>query len=206
MQTMKPGRLTGTRILIVTACTCLLLLTGCGDKSKQTAVKPPPPDVQVAEVKEVKVPIIMAFSGTMKSVKSVDIIPRVSGYIEERYFEEGTVAIKGDPLYLIDPLPYRAKLNAGQAQLEQHEASAAFWKSEEKRYTKLAKAGAGSVEDKEKAAAKRQEILAKIDEDKANVDTPSWIWDTPLSPPLSMVSSRTPASTLGNWCMSNRTY
>jgi len=158
-------------MLIATACTCLLLLTGCGDKSRQTAVKPPPPDVQVAEVSEEKIPIIMTFSGTVKSVKSVDIIPRVSGYIEERYFEEGTVVSKGDPLYLIDPLPYRAELDAEQAQQEQHEASAAFWKSEERRYTKLAKAGAGSVEDKEKAVAKRQEILAKIDQDKANVDT-----------------------------------
>jgi len=160
-----------TRTLIATACTCLLLLTGCGDKSKQTAVKPPPPDVQVAEVREEKVPIIMTFSGTVKAIKTVDIIPRVSGYIEERYFEEGSVVSKGDPLYLIDPLPYQAELDAKQAQLKQHEASAAFWKSEQRRYTKLAKAGAGSVEDKEKALARHQEMLAKIDQDKADIDT-----------------------------------
>ena len=86
MQTMKRRRLTVTRTLIATAGTCLLLLTGCADKSKQTAVKPPPPDVRVADVTQQKVPIIMTFSGTVKSVKSVDIIPRVSGYIEERYF------------------------------------------------------------------------------------------------------------------------
>ena len=111
MQTMTPGRLTATRTLIATACTCLLLLTGCGDKSKQTAVKPPPPDVQVAEVTQQKVPIVMTFSGTVKSIKSVDIIPRVSGYIEERYFEEGTFVNEGDPLYLIDPrhLPGHAR-------------------------------------------------------------------------------------------------
>ena len=53
---------------------------------------------------------------------------------------------------------------------KEHEASAIFWKSEEKRYTKLAKAGAGSVEDKEKAIAKRAEVLANIDEDKANIE------------------------------------
>jgi len=156
-------------MLIATACTCLLL-TGCGDKSKQTAVKPPPPDVQVAEVTHEKVPIIMTFSGTVKAVKSVDIIPRVSGYIEERHFEEGTDAKQGDPLYLIDPRTYQAQLDANQAQLKQHEASAAFWKSEEKRYTKLAKAGAGSVEDKEKAIARHLEVLADIDEDKANIE------------------------------------
>ena len=69
---------------------CLLLLAGCGDKPKQTTRQLPPPDVQVAEVTRQKVPIVMTFSGTVKSIKTVDIIPRVSGYIEERYFEEGT--------------------------------------------------------------------------------------------------------------------
>jgi membrane fusion protein (multidrug efflux system) len=170
MQTIKPGSLTATRTLIATAGTCFLLLAGCGDKSKQTAVKPPPPDVRVADVTQEKVPIIMTFSGTVKSVKSVDIIPRVNGYIDQRYFEEGTFVKEGDQLYLIDPRPYQARLDAEQAQLKEHEASAAFWKSEEQRYTKLAKAGAGSVEDKEKAIARRQEVLAEIDEDKADIE------------------------------------
>jgi len=155
---------------MVGAGACLLLLASCGDKPKQK-LELPPPDVRVAEVIQQKVPIVMTFSGTVKSVKTVDIIPRVSGYIEARYFEEGTVVEEGAPLYLIDPRPYQATLDAEQAQLKEHEASAVFWKSEERRYTKLAKAGAGSVEDKEKAIAKRAEVLANIEEDKANIES-----------------------------------
>jgi len=169
MQTRTPGRLTARRTLIAGAGACLLLLAGCGDKPKQK-LELPPPDVRVAEVTQQKVPIVMTFSGTVKSIKTVDIIPRVSGYIEERYFEEGTVVKEGDPLYLIDPRPYQATLDAELAQLKEHEASAKFWKSEERRYTKLAKAGAGSVEDKEKAIARRAEVLANIEEDKANIE------------------------------------
>ena len=169
MQTITPGRSTATRSLIAGAGACLLLLAGCSDKAGQP-IKLPPPDVRVAEVVQQKVPIVMTFSGTVKSIKTVKIIPRVSGYIEERYFEEGTVLNEGDPLYLIDPRPYQATLDAEKAQLEEHEASAKFWKSEERRYTKLAKAGAGSVEDKDKAIAKRSEVLAQILEDKANID------------------------------------
>ena len=170
MQTITPGGLTGTQTLMACACACLLLLmTGCGDKPGQK-LELPPPDVRVAEVTRQKVPIIMTFSGTVKPVKSVDIIPRVSGYIDKRYFEEGTVVNQGDPLYLIDPRPYQARLDSEQAQLKEHEASAAFWKSEQQRYTKLAKVGAGSEEDKEKAIARRGEVLAMIDEDKANIE------------------------------------
>ncbi len=171
MQIMNRVGLTSKRTPIATACALLLLLAGCAEKPTETAVKPPPPDVRVAAVTQEKVPIVMTFSGTVKSIKSVDIIPRVSGYIEERHFEEGTFVKEGDPLYLIDPRTYQATLDAQQAQLKEHEASAAFWKSEEKRYTYLAKKGAGSVEDKEKAIAKRQMVLADIDKDKANIET-----------------------------------
>ncbi len=171
MPTMKPGRMTATRMLTAAAGVCLLLLTGCSDKPGETVAPPPPPDVLVAEVTQQTVPIIMSFSGTVKSIKSVDIIPRVSGFIEARYFEEGTYVNEGDPLYLIDPRPFQAALDAEKAQLKEHEASAVFWKSEEQRYTKLAKVGAGSVEDKEKAIARRAEMLAKIEEDKANIET-----------------------------------
>jgi RND family efflux transporter MFP subunit len=169
MQTITPARLTATRSLIASVAAGLLLLAGCGDKSKQE-IKLPPPDVRVAEVTQQKVPIVMDFDGTVKSVKTVKIIPRVSGYIDKRYFEEGTVVKEGDPLYLIDPRTYQATLDAQKAQLEEHEASAKFWESEERRYTRLAKAGAGSVEDKEKAIAKLAEVRANIAEDKANIE------------------------------------
>ncbi|MEN8762581.1 MAG: biotin/lipoyl-binding protein, partial [Thiogranum sp.] len=111
MQTRMPGRFTARRTLIAGAGACLLLLAGCGDKPKQK-LELSSPDVRVAEVTQQKVPIVMTFSGTVKSIKTVDIIPRVSGYIEERYFEEGTVIKEGDPLYLIDPRPYQATLDA----------------------------------------------------------------------------------------------
>lgn len=171
MQMIKPGRIRGTRKLMAAAGTSLLLLAGCSEKSTETVAPPPPPDVLVAEVSQQTVPITISFSGTVKSIKSVDIIPRVSGYIDERHFEEGTYVNEGDPLYLIDPRPYQAELDARQAELKEHEASAVFWKSEEKRYSKLAKAGAGSVEDKEKAIARYAEVLAMIEEDKANIET-----------------------------------
>ena len=148
----------------------LFLLTGCDGKAKKQPVKPAPPDVQVTEVSERKVPIVMEFSGTIKAIKTVDIIPRVSGYINERNFEEGTFVKQGDPLYLIDPRPYKSQLDASQAQLKLDQASLTFWKKEVKRYTSLSKQGAASKEKAEGTVAKRNELLATVAKDKADIE------------------------------------
>jgi len=144
-------------------------LTGC-EKPTQKQTKRPPPGVVVSEVKQAAVPIVMEVAGTVQPVKTVQIVPRVSGYIFERNFNEGSNVTEGDPLYLIDPRPYQAKLDSLKAQLEQHQASLKFWSSEAARYTRLAKKGAGSVEDKEKALSRKAGVEASIDEDKANIE------------------------------------
>ena len=100
MQTTRQEWKTSKGKVLLIGSVLILLLTGCGDKSKEKT-PPPPPAVTVAEVAQHKIPIVMEFSGTITSVKTVDIIPRVSGYIEKRYFEEGTFVKEGDPLYLI---------------------------------------------------------------------------------------------------------
>jgi len=148
----------------------ILLMPGCDGKAKKQAVKPPPPDVTVAEVVQEKVPIVMEFSGTIKAIKTVDIVPRVSGYIEKRYFEEGTIVQTGDPLYLIDPRPYKARLDASMAQLKLDQAALAFWEKEVNRYQTLVKQGAASKEKTEGTIAKRAELLATVEKDKADIE------------------------------------
>ena len=148
----------------------LLFMLACDGKAKKQAVKPAPPDVQVAEVIQAKVPIVMEFSGTIQAIKTVDIVPRVSGYIDKRHFEEGTFVKKDDPLYLIDPRPYKAKLDALEAQLKLDQAGLAFWQKETKRYTKLVKQGAASKEKTEGTIAKRDELLATVTKDKADIE------------------------------------
>ncbi len=156
---------------VVHAFVCVLLLAGCkrGSESEATA-PPPPPDVVVAEVTQATIPIIAVFSGTLQAVKTVDIVPRVSGYINKRYFKEGTHVKKGTLLYLIDPRPYQATLEADKAQLKHDEASHVFWQGEVKRYTPLAKMGAASKQQLENAIANEQEKRATVDKDKANIE------------------------------------
>ncbi len=156
--------------ITLSSCTILLLLSACGEKQQKSAA-PPPPEVKIAEVVEKTIPITMDFSATVKALKKVDVIPQVSGYIEQRYFTEGDYVQAGDPLYLIDPKPFQAQLDAAEATLKRDQASLSRWKSEAARYTRLAKQGAASVEDQEKAVANLAEVKATIEKDQADIET-----------------------------------
>ena len=170
MQTKSQNRPKFRLDILAAFVLTVLLMVGCDGKAKKQPVKPAPPDVQVTEVAQGKVPIVMEFSGTIKAIKIVDIIPRVSGYIDERQFEEGSFVKKDDPLYLIDPRPYKSQLDAYNAQLKLDLASLTFWRKETKRYQTLVKQGAASREKTEATIAKRDEALATVAKDKANVE------------------------------------
>jgi membrane fusion protein (multidrug efflux system) len=147
----------------------LLVLIACGKDSKKAAAPPPVP-VTVADVKQGKVPIVMEFSGTIQAIRTVDIIPRVSGYIDKRYFEEGTFVEKDAPLYLIDPRPYQARVDAVRAQAELDLANQAFWRAEAARYQKASKAGAVSKEKLDEALTQRSKAVATVAKGKADLD------------------------------------
>lgn len=149
----------------------LMLLAAC-DKLKK-APKPvpvPPPEVVVTEVVQKTVPVIMPFSATVKPVKRVDIIPRVSGYIVERSFDEGAYVDENSTLYVIDRRPFEARVKAATAKVESDQASLAFWKNEVERYAKAAKSGAVSIEKLNEAQSKADEAAAAVAGDNAQLD------------------------------------
>ena len=68
-------------------------------------------------------PFIYPFSGTVQAVKYVDVIPRVTGYITERKFVEGSIVEKDQWLYEIDPRPFQAALDVVEADLTRSECA-----------------------------------------------------------------------------------
>jgi RND family efflux transporter MFP subunit len=152
----------------VGGCTLLLWLPGCDDPPASSTATPPP-RVTVAEVTQGPVPILMQFSGTVQSVKTVEIIPRVSGYIEKRSFIEGAEVKTGDPLYEIDPRPFQATLDQLNAQLAVNKANLAYWSDEAKRYGDAVKSGAVSTQQYEEAVTQQQEAQANVEQTQAEI-------------------------------------
>jgi multidrug efflux system membrane fusion protein len=146
----------------------LLWLPGCDDPPPASTAAPPP-KVTIAEVARGPVPIVMQFSGTVQAVKTVEIIPRVSGYIEKRSFIEGAEVKTGDPLYEIDPRPFQATLDQLNAQLAVNKANLAYWTDEAKRYGDAVKSGAVSTQQYDEAVTQQQEAQANLDQTQAAI-------------------------------------
>jgi len=101
-----------------------LLLVAAGEmgcrKASLTAQGPLP--VNVVNVIEKEVNEWDEFTGRLEAVESVEIRPRVSGYITEIHFAAGAIVKKGDLLYVIDPRPYQADFDRAAAEQERLEA------------------------------------------------------------------------------------
>jgi len=97
----------------------LLLLAACGNKGAST---PPPPVVEVAAVVQQDTPIYGEWVATLDGFVNAQIQPRVSGYIIRQAYREGSIVLKGDVLFEIDPRPFKAALDQAKAQLAQARA------------------------------------------------------------------------------------
>ncbi len=105
--------------LAVGILSILLAASGCKKKSAPTQA-PLPVNVVTAVEKEVNE--WDEFTGRLDPVESVEIRPRVSGYITEIHFEAGAIVKKGDLLYVIDPRPYQADLDRASAEVDRMDA------------------------------------------------------------------------------------
>src|ERR1017187_7135111 len=91
------------RLIVATFLTgtALALFAGCSrGVAKQ---QPPPPAVTVAPVEQKQIVEWSEFTGRVEPVESVEVRPRVSGYIQEVRFQSGQLVKKGDVLFVIDP-------------------------------------------------------------------------------------------------------
>ncbi|MDF9433955.1 efflux RND transporter periplasmic adaptor subunit [Chromohalobacter israelensis] len=111
----RSGRINGLGVMLVIA-----LLAGCDAHGEaDSASAPPPPEVDVAAVLVEPVTLRETFTGRVAAPQTVQVRPRVSGYIDEVAFEEGELVEAGDLLFRIDPRPYEARVQAAKASLAQ---------------------------------------------------------------------------------------
>jgi RND family efflux transporter MFP subunit len=122
----------------------VLLAAGCGQPQPPP---PPAPSVTVAAVQQRTITEWDELSGRLEAVQTVEIRPRVSGYVQKVGFVEGKEVRKGDLLFQIDPRPYQAELARAEGQLAEARSAAALAARSRDRARPLAEAQAISRED-----------------------------------------------------------
>jgi membrane fusion protein, multidrug efflux system len=86
---------------------------------------PPPPAVTVSPVATKQITETGDYVGRVAAIYKVDIVARISGFIEERHFNEGQMVKAGDLLFRIEPDTYKAAVDQQQANLAKAKATEA---------------------------------------------------------------------------------
>ena len=159
-----PIRSAGAVFVMMLVCGAL---AGCA----KTPAKPPPPSVTVAAPLRETIVDWDDYVGQFVAVDSVDIRPRVSGYLQTVGFTDGALVHKGQLLFVIDPRPYQAALDQAKGQQAHAEASVADAKSQLERGQTLLSAHAISQQAFDTLSATEHQGEADVLSAKAQVNT-----------------------------------
>ncbi|MCX6854422.1 MAG: biotin/lipoyl-binding protein, partial [Verrucomicrobia bacterium] len=120
----------------------LLLITACGPHGGpgghgEGGMQMPPAQVTLAPVESRELVEWEEFTGRVEPMETVELKPRVSGYITQVHFQSGELVSKGDILFTIDQRAFQTKLRAAKAEVQKAEANAKAVKREFERVSAL---------------------------------------------------------------------
>lgn len=141
--------------LLLGSLTLAVILVGCEATGQESGAgaPPPPPQIEVAEVRSEEVTLWGMFTGRIAAPETVDLRPRVSGYIERVAFTEGELVQQGDVLFVIDSRPYLARERLARAELARAQSQLDLAITESQRATELWERRAISQEELEQRTA-----------------------------------------------------
>ena len=152
--------------LATAASMALVGLAACkpasGGSESAAAGEPPPAQVSTAQVQLHPVQQWDSFNGRIAAKESVDIRPRVGGYIDSVSFSEGQAVRKGQVLFTIDARPYKATLASAQAQLQRAKAAQALARTQDRRARDLLADRAISAEEADNRAGTLAQTSAEV--------------------------------------------
>jgi membrane fusion protein (multidrug efflux system) len=127
--------------------------------------------VETALVKVMTVPVIGDFIGQSSAIETVNIIPRVTGFLEKVYFTEGLQVHTGEALFQIEQTSYRIAIESAQAKLAQDQAQLVKYQRDVARLEPLAAQHAATQTDLDTAISGAAQQKAAMQGDQASIDT-----------------------------------
>lgn len=156
------------------------------------AQAPPTPTVTVAKPIAKRVTIWDEYSGRFEAVETVEVRPRVSGFIDVVHFKDGEIVKAGEPLFTIDPRPFKIAVDSARAEVTRADAQVALAQSELDRATPLVKSGAMTEREITQRSSNLQVAEAQLQVAKANLAAAelNLEWTVVTSPISGRISDR----------------
>lgn len=136
----------------------LLVWWRSADPAPVAAAAKVAPQVEVSPVQRVDLPLYVAGVGRVEPLNGVEVKSRIDGQIERLLFVEGANVAAGQPLFQLDPRPYRAAIAEAQAGLAEDEARLAVARNELKRVSALIRSGFTT----QQALEQRQAVVGQL--------------------------------------------
>jgi multidrug efflux system membrane fusion protein len=177
-------RLEGSNRRVGSAFAAALLLIGCAQEPTSDPVRGVVPVSVQAAIKS-RVPLEISVIGNVVPIATIAVKSRVDGQIQRVFFGEGQYVKKGEPLFQIDPRPYRVALSQARANLARDAAQLRNAELEEKRALALIKDKLVSQQEVDQKSTQLETLRAALQADQALVDSAQVNLDyTAISSPI----------------------
>ena len=168
----QTGITTVARSITLISALTLMAPIGCtSSNTKSAPPAPPAPSVTAAQARSQDVPRYLDEVGRNVASETVTVTPQVGGRIIERRFKDGDNLKQGQLLFVIDPRPYKAQLDAAQATLAQNKAALEFARIQFQRDAEIVNTRAISREDYDTKKNAVDVAQAQVDAAEAAVET-----------------------------------
>jgi membrane fusion protein (multidrug efflux system) len=143
------------------------LAAGCSKEA------PPPqrpvPQVTAITVEPRDIPFVPNFVAQTESSQQVNIVARVSGFLDKIAYREGELVKEGQLLFQLDPKPFRAQLESARGELQAQQARFTTAQANLGRVKPLAQQNALSQSDLDKAQGEFDSAKAAVFSAQAKV-------------------------------------
>lgn len=143
------------------------MLAGCGPSEQQAAAPATP--VAAMTVAATRVDVTEDLPGRVAAVRVAEIRPQVSGIVQRRLFEQGTEVRPGQPLFQINPAPFKAEMDTAAASLQRAQAALERAKVQAARFKPLVEADAISRQVYDDAVSQRDQAAADVAQARATL-------------------------------------
>lgn len=137
------------------------VLAACGNPEAASQAQAAP-QVSVAQVVSERITEWDEFTGRLEAPQTVELMPRVSGYVAQLLFSEGAMVQQGDVLLQIDAKPFAADVARLQAELLSAQSAAELATTEYQRAQRLLAQRAISVEVLDNRQARKAQTAAAV--------------------------------------------